>query len=395
MEKRVKFPPSLPGILLAVFFLVAIWLPLADSLFELDPAPAPSEFRRMAPQPRLKPDYRSVTTYSKKFQHYYDDSFGWRNSMIHWHSLAKIHLFGISPLPRVLVGKEGWLFLGDAPVVDYHRAFKPFSARQLSSWRMMLEQRRDWLAGRGIRFLLVAVPDKHTIYPEYLPDWLDRVGETPRLDQLMEYLRAGSGIEVLDLRPALRRAKGAGRAYHRTDTHWNGLGAYYAYRAIMERLGEWFPNVSPLPRSAFLQVVEQGQGGDLARMLDLTGHFSEELIELRPLEPPRAHPANQGLPSAAEAGIRRPRAMERAGEEPTLPRAVMLHDSFGLALIPLLSEHFERILFLWEKKFSASRIAGEEPHIVIMQISGRALMRPPPANDFSLENIGVERPPPR
>ena len=59
------------------------------------------------------------------------------------------------------------------------------------------------------------------------------------------------------------------------------------------------------------------------------------------------------------------------------PRAVMFRDSFGNALIPYLSEHFERILYVWDRDVDTRVIDIEQPDVVIQEIVGRFLSRRP------------------
>jgi hypothetical protein len=104
-----------------------------------------------------------------------------------------------------------------------------------------------------------------------------------RLDDLLNRLDASARATILDLRPVLRAAaaKHAPLAiYFKTDSHWNGLGAFYAYRAILERLDEQ-ATVSRLDLAALdnFTIVEQpSDGGDIARILLMPWLFPE--IEL-------------------------------------------------------------------------------------------------------------------
>ena len=62
---------------------------------------------------------------------------------------------------------------------------------------------RDWLARRGIAYLLVVSPNKSTVYPEFMPPLYPR-HRTTRMDQLAEHLgRHVGGFPLLDLRPVL------------------------------------------------------------------------------------------------------------------------------------------------------------------------------------------------
>ena len=57
----------------------------------------------------------------------------------------------------------------------------------------------------------------------------------------------------------------------------------------------------------------------------------------------------------------------------TLPRAVILRDSFASQLAPFLSEHFSRAVYLWQNDFDAEVVEREHPDIVIQEIVGRHL----------------------
>ena len=87
---------------------------------------------------------------------------------------------------------------------------------------------------------------------------------------------------------------------------------------------------------------------------------------------------------------RRPRlarVIEPAGAGPTdelgrlateipgsrLPRAVILRDSFVSRLVPFLSEHFSRAVYLWQNDFDAEVMRTEHPDVVIQEIVGRHL----------------------
>src|SRR5262245_58909489 len=110
----------------------------------------------------------------------------------------------------------------------------------------MLESQRDFLARRGIEYVFAIGPNKESIYPEQVPPRYNRVGPT-RMDQLVAHLEAHSDFRILDLRPALRRARADDRPdvhlYFELGTHWNGRGARAAAREMQRRLGELFPAV--------------------------------------------------------------------------------------------------------------------------------------------------------
>src|SRR5262249_5565752 len=155
----------------------------------------------------------------------------------------------------------GWLFYSGRPGDTTPPRVPPFRAEELEYWRCVLEARRDWLAARGIRYLLVIAPDKQTIYPELLPAAL-RPPAASRHDQLLAHLRPHPRVNVLDWREPLRQAKAGEQVYHRTDSHWNERGAFVAYQQILAALSAWFPDLQALPRSAFQTATRPTSGGD-------------------------------------------------------------------------------------------------------------------------------------
>jgi alginate O-acetyltransferase complex protein AlgJ len=59
--------------------------------------------------------------------------------------------------------------------------------------------------------------------------------------------------------------------------------------------------------------------------------------------------------------------------DPSLPRALIFRDSFGSRLVPYLSEHFSRAVYLWQNDFDADAVMKEHPDVVIQEIVGRHL----------------------
>lgn len=357
-------------------FMLAIGLPGATLL-------APAHGSRMQHAlgearvafPILRLSYRSLVTFPSSFRGYFQSNFGGRKALIRYHAKLKAAL-GLSSSPRVIVGWQGWLYYADEGETDCCRNAVPLMEGQLESWRTTLEARREWLAARGIRFLFVVAPDKHTIYPEFLPPNMRPVRKASRLDQLMCYLREHSTVEAVDLRPALREAKKGGVVYCRLDTHWNGLGAFIAHQEILRTLRQWFPAV-PAPRLETHRLsTETRRGGDLARMLGL----GADLQEVCPVVKSERHQAR--IVTGSGDAIRDPSALievivseKRNGP---IPRAVILRDSFCTDLLPLLSEDFGRVVYLWGAEFNPETILRERPNVVIWEMIERSLMEAPP-----------------
>jgi len=171
-------------------------------------------------------------------------------------------------------------------------------------------------------------------------------------------------------------AKAGERLYHRTDTHWNDRGAWVAYAAIVRALGV---AGEPAPRASFDAPSVPVPGLDLAGMLGLTGALTEDDLPLRPRVPRRARIVEPARPDARLMDAR------LVTEQPdrSRPRAVVFRDSFGSALIPFLSEHFSRAVYLWQYNMDPEVVLAEHPHVVIQEWVGRRLSTLPPYDPFA------------
>lgn len=147
---------------------------------------------------------------------------------------------GVSLDPdRVVVGKEGWLFLGDRyeSIVRHTRGIPTASTRPKRTREIAgnLRANQDWIKARATDTLFVIAPNKYSIYPEYRPAWMERP-ETSFTDQFVAEAEA-RGVQLLDLRPVLLEAKTPDiPLYYKLDSHWNLYGAYLGYRAMIRRL---------------------------------------------------------------------------------------------------------------------------------------------------------------
>jgi alginate O-acetyltransferase complex protein AlgJ len=373
---------------LFVVFLLLISTPLLDTVFRVSRPIFFRENRKPAPLPRF--ELRRPLAFLGQYESYFNDHFGLRTQMLRAHSRLVLKWFHTSPTPKVILGRQDWLFLargGDSDnEVDYYRNLRPFTMQELEAFKNILEERRDWLERRGIHYLFMLAPDKSTIYPEFMPRAINRVHARSRLDQLSDYLSRHSSLRLLDLRPALLREKQRARIYHKTDTHWNDLGGYFAYREMIERLREYFPQMRPMPLDGFVVGQASTPGGDLAVMLSLQrDRFREMRVTDKPKVPFHARPAAPTPGFKPRAPWVRVQASESPGGE--IPAAVMVRDSFAQQLHPYLSEHFRRIVYIWdwELHFYIPVIEKEKPWIVIDEMAERSLLNPVPVNPPELK----------
>lgn len=264
--------------------------------------------------------------------------------------------------PQVLVGKDGWLqFAEETNLDDYQNA--SIVPEQLESIHKKFNALNKRLTGRGITLVVVVAPNKATIYPDKVPDTIEKVREQSRLDILLELTKQSSTSYIIDVRPALIEAGKSQQLYYKTDTHWNAQGAYIAYREVMNAVSKTYPDLQPSQLNQFEWKESQPRVMDLPHLMGID--FIRE-------------PWQQALPKfetsylqifSPESDI----AMSwgYANQERTL---VMYHDSFGIMLRSFLQPHFKTAIYIRNRHPNASDISWINtinPDLVILEIVER------------------------
>jgi alginate O-acetyltransferase complex protein AlgJ len=353
--------------LLIALFVLVISLPLAGNLAGMDGASPNDE--NVATFPELNGSWRSVTGFAEDLASWFDDHFAFRATLVRWSAEVRLFGLGVSPTTSVIKGREGWFFYGEDGSIEDYAQVDPLTQNAQENWRSALVRAHDWLQRRNVAYVFTVAPDKYAIYPEEMPASLARVGSVSRADQLYQAM-SGTGLAVVDVRPALLRARSGERLYQKTDTHWNERGALLAYQAIIGAVRAAVPRTPRAwTRDDFEPISREVEGMDLARMMGLKPVLREIDLALTPKRPRQA------------------RVVEPAGADPTdelgrlvteipgssLPRAVIFRDSFVSHLVPFLSEHFSRAVYVWQNDFDAALVEQEQPDVVIQEIVSRHL----------------------
>lgn len=302
------------------------------------------------------------------------DRFGLRRELIAADGWARRRLGAIGS-DKVLAGKQGWLFLAkENRVLDQVQGRDRFAPAELDAWVAEMRRRAAWLRARGIGLIVTVAPNTHGIYPEFLPDWVARPPAGTRLDQLERRLAAEPDIDYVDLRSVLLRAKAEGvPLYHRTDTHWNGRGAFLAFQALHARIAARYPATVPL-RAADWGVRPRRDEGDLVKMAGLSGQMGEEMLESVHLGPaPRR--LQQAIPVPDRDGEE---GLDLRSSLTAGPSILLYRDSFGSRLQDFFSESFPQTISLHHHwgGFDEAAIERWHPDLVVYELVERVLNVP-------------------
>jgi hypothetical protein len=358
-------------------FALALLLPTIYWACHFKKDKAIDEYRSLAAFPNLS-DESALRDYGKYFEKYYDDHFGCRETFIAFDLMAKRALSSTEIAPYVLAGNDGWLYyLGDN-MINNHLGISKLTLRRLKIWQATLEQRRDWLAARGIKYLFIVVPNKESVYPDYLPGWLKQ--SPTKSDQFVKYMRLHSTVEILDLRPALRAMRDQDSLFYKTDTHWNLMGGFVAYGIIMSKLSNEIPGLTPINRENFEIQQVSATGGDLARSAGEPDLIDGNIYTFTP------KPQLPKLEFYDESGnqwnwrqfgsLPLPRTASTSGittiNSQCTNNAIIFGDSYTIAMEPFLGYHFGKCVY-FRHEFDSGNINHIKPVVVMDEMIERYL----------------------
>lgn len=298
-----------------------------------------------------------------------------------------IYPFGISQDPRVLIGRNNWLYL-DSEYQDKNSLANEGSDPQNLGPRIgaALERWNSFFLAHHIPvFAILVAPNKASIYPEFLPAWA-----SPRTSLLKQGL-IPEPARALYFNPsqylAQEKPKHTIPLYYQTDTHWNALGAGLAFQAFAAQVGKRAPEIRwPTVQTVDLLNNPSRLGGDLANLLRLTNSLSDHSPTLRgPTAPVTTIRIDYDTQSIRYQGGNSPFA---STDKPILiqstgalnhKKVLWLSDSFGTELTPMMSMTFDQILFMhWDEGIRpggrlAELITKWKPDYVFFTVAERSL----------------------
>ncbi len=350
------------------FFLLMI-TPHLDEIFNIDDTTI-TEKRELSKNPKL--DIQNIEAYPKNFESYYNDNFGFRKKMISLSSIIKVKLFKTSPKSdRVIVGKDNWLFYWEEDIQNSYLNKRPFENPNLGNFGNKLKEINEWSSDRNKIFLVTIFPNKHTIYGNKVPErfkLLKKEGKR-RVDQTYIFLN-NKNINNLEQEKVISKNKGNHPLYLKNDSHWNSLGAYYAYKNIMEKLSLSDSGISrPLKIEDFeLEFNRDYRKGDLLNLLGVDnrkGYFKDTYIKFKN-SIKRNLTFRKNVYGNRSVVIDNPDAINNK-------TAIFFGDSYTYELLQFLPIHFNRTIFVRNIKLNNKLIEEINPDIIVYGIVERNL----------------------
>lgn len=303
---------------------------------------------------------------------YLKDNFGGKEFLLERYINFKYYNLHESPQPdKVIIGKDGWLFLGDSFAQGHSISLGlvKFSNSELERITNVIRERKKFLGAHNIKFDIAIAPNKQSVYDKYL--LTGKYDPNNNTQLLKKYLKSTIDFDLIDLKEAIDSYKDSVQLYYKNDTHWNGIGAFLAFNMIASYIKKDYPLFSAFSFNDYFVNRVKSEEFDLSAMLKLK--IIEDKITLEPKFRENAVMLNPKL------GVPFSFTMEKNGYEKRFLNSekrykiIIFRDSFTSALIPYFKENFNYSLFLWDYDFNKKLILEEKPDIVLYIVAERLI----------------------
>ena len=313
------------------------------------------ENRKLSKFPEIKKEDGSLNAdWAKEFDTYFSEHFGFRSDLVNAHNTMLDTVFGSSGEDDVIIGKDGWLYYSNT--VDDYMGTDRMSDREIEDTAQTLKKMQEYAENNGTKLIFACVPNKNTIYPEYMPyNYLERTEESD-LERLEKVLSKES-VNYCSLESILKEQKSTDSdiLYHKEDTHWNNYGAYTAYNALFDLAGM---DKIDIQKSGFSDTWE----GDLRKMLFPDSDKKDKQIDY------------DFTPTYNYVGrFRRLDDMLIRTAGNGKGNVLMFRDSFGEAILPYIAESCQTAVFSRAVPYKLDMIEKEHFDTVIVEIVERNL----------------------
>lgn len=310
-----------------------------------------------------------LDNYPKQYEAYLSDNFSLRGLFLKYIGDINTNLWKKSPKPdKLIIGKEKWLFNVDKEL-NFYLGKTYFTDEELQIILDEFLYRKETLHNMGIEMHMVINPTKYSVFPEYLPAYMNGSASKNIADQLIEYFRENSSIEIIYPKDTLLSLKNEAELYYKGDNHWNGIGAYYAAEYIAHKI--YSCSIVNLPLESFDIDTVYNWKGNLAHMTANANNFAENRYDLK-LKLNDAEEFNRNTFKPIEGFVYAwDYQKSYRSRNDSLPDALIIRDSFGNALIPYMKNTFYHSTFIfdaWHYGFNLDIIRKENPDVVVYMV---------------------------
>ena len=292
--------------------------------------------------------------YFDELQIYAAEHFAFRGELIEIESVLKYRLFHTPCDDQVVLGKDNWLFF-DKTLMDY--AGIRLSDTEIDRIAVRLSEVCSYIQSKGKEPLIVIVPNKNSIYPEYMPTRFGSRAEVRNLTLLQERMQV-LDIPFVNAYQVMLKVKTEYELYLHEDTHWNNTGA----RLILNEIYAAYGLSDRYKLTGY--TIEESHKPDLYGIL----FPADEHCEAQHIyDDVKAYDYIGRMHSVDDITI------QTAASKGNGKSILVYRDSFARALIPYMGGTFDHITFNRSTPYDLSLVENTECDYVLIEIVERNL----------------------
>jgi hypothetical protein len=239
-----------------VLFMTMLSLPLVFVDLSSDRVSV-EENRMLAERPRLADMRSRPGAFVRDFDAWFKDSTGFREWLIKLYKTIDKNKWLNNRDVRYtdgkyvfLIGEQGHHYYAGSAVdlIPKFQGKQFLSDEQLADTAGKLEDGRTYLDRKGIPLVVMFCADKESVYPEFYPKEIKRGPEPIQLEMITGYIKKHANVDVFNIRQALLAEKDNYALYNVSSGdlyHYNEMGAFFAYRELMNHINTYFPGMVP------------------------------------------------------------------------------------------------------------------------------------------------------
>ncbi len=290
--------------------------------------------------------------------------FGLRDELFALFSFLKQDVLGSQIIPhKVIQGQEGWYFLGNdfSQTISELMGLSTFTTNELLAIEKNLLSLQKLVTKQNMKFMVVTVPDKSTIYAENVGwSFKEMHGKRKQFNDLLH----AKNIHHIDLTKLLKNQ--SLRTYYKTDSHWNSYGSLISTIHIF---GHPIFAHYMAPQEELYRIKDTSFSTmDLTRMLmkkekEIDNYYAYK-FQTNSVEQ-NGQSDDIQFESADDS---RERHYFNKSKKPVVS---IVGDSFCEGLIPYFKEHCGELHVFAKNKFDSSFVINYPSDVLILQVAER------------------------
>lgn len=351
------------------------------------------ENKKLVPFPAPPSNWSSLTNWPTKINQFTTSQLPGRRAGIKFYAALRYRM-GANIHNRFITGREGWVFQNFEKNFSQYKGQLNFKPKVVSAFADGVAAHQAFFEEEmGTPFIFCMTPDKHFLYSEYFPAYMDRYQGAYTNKKTCEEALKNRGINYLEIPGKMKANKNPDELFfQKLGGHWNTIGAYTAYQEMMQAVAKYFPSL-PLLEKEDLTISTKRKVQEYHKFIGAflpSDRYEWETTWTLPRAQTQVSMIHeneiQAMDSSKMISKFLPELTPAIVETSTKdgPVLLLIRDSMGNQLIPFLEHSFSKIILIHHifGKWDPLLLKDLEPDIVIMAVSQRNLNKVIHSPDF-------------